>query len=103
MRLCQRPPKHREILSIGIGQPAIDGAVARHDSVAQKLLLVQPKQRTSVGHQGAQFLKTALVKKQFKALACRQLLFSVLGVNTCLAAAELRLGALRSKRFKCFG
>ena len=103
MRLGKRAPQHRKILSIGIGQAAVDGAVSRHHYVAQKLLLVQSKKRTAVGHQSAQFFKAALVKKEFEALACRQLLFGVLGVNTCLAAAELRLGALSCKRFKCFG
>ena len=103
MSLGKRAPKHRKILCVGIGQAAVDGTVSRHDYVAQKLLLVQAKQRAAVGHQGAQFFKAALVKKEFEALACRQLLFGVLGVNTCLAAAELRLGALSRKRFKCFG
>ena len=101
MRLGERPPEHGKILGVGIGQAAVDAAVARDHSVAQKLLLVQAKQGATVGHQGPQLLKRTFVEEQLEALACRQLLFGVLGVDAGLAAAELGFSALGGKRFKC--
>gem|GEM_PF-3809207 len=62
MRLGQRAPQHRKVLGVGVGKSAIDRSVARNDTVAQKLLLVEAKQGAPVGYQRSQFLKTALVK-----------------------------------------
>ena len=100
MGLGQRTAKYGKVLGKGVGQAAVDGAVARDHSVAQNLLLIQAKKGAAVGDQRAQLLKTALVKEQFEALAGGELFFRVLGVDAGLAAAEKGFRSLGRKRIK---
>ena len=99
MRFGQGASEHGKVLGVGVGEPAVNLAIAGNHSVAEKLLLVEPKKAASVGHKGPELFKGTVVKEELKALSGSQLFLLVLGVNSRLSATELRFGALCCKRF----
>ena len=79
--LSQRAPENSEVLREHVDQAAVDFAVARHDAVAEELLLVQPKIRRPVGHQLAHLLERARIEQELKALAGSQFALAMLCFN----------------------
>ncbi len=58
--------------------------------IAVVLLLVQTELNAAVDHQGVQFLEGTLVEEDVEALAGGEFAAAVLGLDTLLAAAQLR-------------
>ena len=93
MHLAQRSAKDREVLREHVDQAAFNRAPARHDRVAQELLLVQVEVMRAVFDECIHLAKGALVQQQVDAFARGQATLLVLGLDACLAAAQPGGGA----------
>ena len=73
VRLRQRAAEHREVLAEDEHQPAVDGAVAGDDAVAEDALLVRAEPRRPVGDEGVQLDERVRVEQQLESLTRREL------------------------------
>src|SRR5690606_36207175 len=81
----------REILAEDVDQPALDGAVAGDDAVAQDLLVLEAEARRAVRDEAVQLDEAALVQQQVEPLARGELAARVLGREAFGPAAQLGL------------
>ena len=86
--LRQGPAHDGEVLCEGEDLPAVDAAVAGHDSVAENLLVSEAELRRAVRGEAVQLLEGAGVDEQGQALAGGQLALLVLLRDAPLAAAR---------------
>ena len=88
MLLTQGTAFHREILCEGIDETPINGAIARHNALARKLLLVLAEVRATMLHEHIKLDKGILVEELLDALTCRHLALLMLLVDAGLAATH---------------
>ena len=69
------------------------GALSGHHAVAVRMRFIHAEVCTTVLDEHVEFLETAFVQKQGKALTCREFAFLVLCVDAFLPSAETRFGA----------
>ncbi len=69
VHFAKRAAKHREVLAVNGHLAAVDGAVAGHNAVAVRPVLLQPKVLAAVAREAVQFHKRAVIKQGVNALA----------------------------------
>ncbi len=87
--LADRPAQHREVVGEEEHLPAVDVAVAGDDGVAGERLVRHPEVGRPVLDEGVDLVEGPVVDEEVDALARGHLALLVLGLDTCLAAAEL--------------
>jgi hypothetical protein len=92
VRRAERSSEHREILREHEDAAALHGAVARHDAVAEDLLILHPEVRAAMRDEPVELDEAARVEQQVDSLARRELAGGVLLLASVLAAP-----------FQCFG
>ena len=92
MGFAQCPAEYGEILCKNIHQSSGDGAVARHDAVAEVVFLVEAEIAATVHDKLADFLETVFVQQQLNAFAGGQFAFFVLGFYPFFSAAQQGFG-----------
>jgi hypothetical protein len=92
---AQRSAEHREVLSEDEDAPPVHGAVARHDAVAEHLLLLHAEVGTAMGDEAIDLDEAARVEQQVEPLARGELAGRVLLLDTNFAAALEGLGVER--------
>src|SRR5690606_16021243 len=80
VRLGERAAEDREVLAEDEDQPALDGAVAGDDSVAEDLLVLEAEADGAVGDEAVQLDEAALVQEEVQPLAGGELAAGVLGL-----------------------
>eukprot|EP00966_Prymnesium_polylepis_P028376 656799-Prymnesium_polylepis.1 len=90
VRLAQRAAEHREVLREDEDAPPVDLAVARHDTVSRRLIVLHTEVDAAVGLEHVVLAECPWVKQQLQPLARRQLSLAVLRFNPTGSASEER-------------
>ena len=88
MRLGQRAPQNREILTEHEHQTAVDHAVASDHAVAGDLVAFHTEVSATVLNKHVPLFESAFVEQNFDALTRGELAFAVLGVDALLPTAQ---------------
>ena len=90
--LRERSPEDREVLAEDEDEPAVDRAVAGHDTVAQHVVLGETEFGGSMGDEGIELDERARIEQEIEPLPGRQLAPGVLTLDPYGPATEQRLG-----------
>src|SRR5439155_13338144 len=85
----ERPPEDREVLGEEVNGPTVDPRRARHDPVAEDLLVAHPEVGRLMDHEAVQLVEGSLVDKEGDALARRLLAGRVLAGDPLRPASTL--------------